>query len=140
MNIAQRAILSLCWQEEQHDEHEPRPWLRWLLTHVPGISNIPPRKSEKSQIAKEQWLALRKEEALRIDPERAEVFWWYGEVLDPYGVHDLPEKYRCIGRNYFARSPGIEIVSFDDLPEAVLDRLQARIDAGDFNHADSVPF
>jgi hypothetical protein len=83
---------------------------------------------------KEQWLAVRKEAALRVDPETAEVDWTYGQILDPYGVDpDLPEECQCIGRVYFARSPGSAVwVWFGDLPEATHDRLWARIRAGEF--------
>ena len=70
-----------------------------------------------------EWLAVRKEAALKIDPETAEVDWRYAQVLDPYGVDpDLPEKCQCIGREYFARSPGSDIwVHFHDLPEETRD-------------------
>ena len=139
MSIVQRAILRVCWQEEQYDRYAPRPWLRGLLTRVVGMTTIPSRKSEKSQLAKEQWLALRKDAALRIDPETAEVYCEHGQICDPYDVEDLSEEYQCIGRNYFARSPGIDVwVSFDDLPEVVCDRLWQRIDAGDFDREDDL--
>ena len=73
---------------------------------------------------KEQYLALRKEAALKIDPETAEVFWEHGQVLDPYGVYDLTDEVDCIGRNYFARSPGSDIwVWFGDLPDTTRDAL-----------------
>ena len=73
----------------------------------------------------EQWLAIRKEAARQIDPETAEVMWEYVEMADPYGVDpDLPEEYECIGRGYFASSPGSDVwVSFRDLPEATRDAL-----------------
>jgi hypothetical protein len=109
MNIIQKAILRVCWQEEQYDKHAPRPWLRWLLTRVVGITTELSRESEMSQLARKQWLALRKQEALRIDPERVEVYCKWGQVLDPYGVHDLLPEEQCIGPNYFARSPGSEV-------------------------------
>ena len=55
---------------------------------------------------------------------------WIGdsEVLDPYGVDpDLPEECQCIGREYFARSPGSDIwVHFHDLPEETRDALWER--------------
>jgi hypothetical protein len=137
MNTVQKAILRTCWQEEQCDTHAPRPWLRWLLIRVVGMTTIPSRKSEKSQLAKEQWLALRKDAGLKIDPETAEVFWVHGQVCDPYGLCDLTDEERCIGRNYFARSPGSNVwVCFDDLPDAVCDRLWARLEAGDFRRDD----
>jgi hypothetical protein len=68
------------------------------------------------------WLAIRKEAGLKIDPETAEVEWTYGNIGDPYGVKALPED--CIGRIYFARSPGSDVwVDFDDLPDATRDAL-----------------
>jgi hypothetical protein len=76
----------------------------------------------------EQWLAIRKEAARQIDPETAEVHWWYVQTMDPYGVDpDLPEEYQQIGRGYFARSPGSDVwVSFYDLPEATVEALWAK--------------
>ena len=69
----------------------------------------------------EQWLAIRKEAGLKIDPETAEVEWIYALTLDPYGVYpELPEEYRQVGREYFARSPGSDVwVLFGDLPDAI---------------------
>jgi hypothetical protein len=140
MNIVHKAILHACWQKEnEHGRHAVRPWLRSFLARVVGIEVIPSRKSERSRMATKQWCALRKEEALRIDPERAEVYWTYGQTFDPYGVEDLPEEYQQIQRNYFARSPGSDVwVSFDDLPNAVLDRLWERIETGNFNREDDL--
>jgi hypothetical protein len=55
----------------------------------------------------------------RIDPATAEVMWEYGYTLDPYGVHELLDEEKQIGRAYFARSPGSDVwVSFYDLPDA----------------------
>ena len=55
------------------------------------------------------WLASRQEAGLKIDPETAEVEWTYAQTLDPYGVYPLlPEEY-CVGREYFARSPGSDV-------------------------------
>ena len=73
----------------------------------------------------QQWLEIRKEAGGKIDPSTAEVFWTYGQTLDPYGVYpDLPEEYRQVGREYFARSPESEIwVSFGDLPGEVSEKL-----------------
>jgi hypothetical protein len=68
----------------------------------------------------EQWLAVRKEAGLKIDPATAEVRWNYAESFDPYGLGlDLPDEYRqSIGRESFARSPGTDIwVWFGDLPK-----------------------
>jgi hypothetical protein len=80
---------------------------------------------QNEQISVEQFLAIRKEAALQIDPETAEFMWSWEQILDPYGVHpDLPEECDCVGRVYFARAPGSEVwVSFYDLPEATVERL-----------------
>src|SRR5262245_19971461 len=143
MNIVDKTILHTCWQQEdENGMHPPRSWLRWFLTRVVRMKGIPVRESETKQRKREQWLAVRKEEGLRIDPETAEVFWEHGQVCDPYGVRELPPEYDCIGRNYFARSPRSNVwVSFDDLPDAVCDRLRTRMKAGDFeDHGDEIPF
>jgi hypothetical protein len=73
----------------------------------------------------EEWLALRQQAALAINPDTAEVAWVYGLTLDCYGVHpDLPEELQQVGREYFARSAGSETwVSFGDLPEATREAL-----------------
>ena len=49
-----------------------------------------------------QWLAIRKA-GLKIDPATAEVMWTYGYTLDPYGVYELSDEEKQIGREYFAR-------------------------------------
>lgn len=76
-----------------------------------------------------QWLGLRKDAALKIDPATAELTWRHGQVLDPYGViRDLPDECYQIGRNYFARSPGSDVwVSFDDLSHEVVSELWRKI-------------
>jgi hypothetical protein len=88
----------------------------------------PVEGSAANQMAVEQWLAIRKEAALKIDPETAEVDWTYAQTLDPYGVHpDLPEEYSQVGRAYFARSPGSDVwVWFGDLPDATKKALWER--------------
>jgi hypothetical protein len=77
------------------------------------------------ETAREQWLAVRKEAGLLIDPETAEVEWTYALTLDPYGIYpDLPEELQQVGREYFARSPGSNVwVQFGDVPEATRDAL-----------------
>jgi hypothetical protein len=138
MNTVQRAILRACWQKESEDGmHAARPWFRRLLSHVFGMKAIPPRESETKRRRREQWLAVRREAALQIDAETAEVFWEHGQVLDPYGLYDLTDEEFCIGRNYFARSPGSNVwVWFGDLPDVVSDRLWERLRAGDLNYDD----
>ena len=85
-------------------------------------------KGEDRQVPVEQWLAIRKEEALRINPEIAETYSEHGYIVDPYGVEpNLPDECRCIGRIDFARNPGSDIwVCFYDLPKATRDRLSER--------------
>jgi hypothetical protein len=82
-------------------------------------------KVHAEEMAVEQWLAIRKEAGLRIDPETAEVYWEYGHTLDPYGVDpDLPAEYRQIGRLNFARAPDSDIwVCFYDLPDTTREAL-----------------
>jgi hypothetical protein len=76
----------------------------------------------------EDWLAIRKEEGLKIDPYTAECDWRYIETFDPYGVDpELPDECRQVGRGYFARQPGSEVwVWFGDLPEKTRDALWER--------------
>jgi len=79
----------------------------------------------ESDLSLEQWLEIRKKLGATIDPETAEIEWWYGQIMDPYGVEpDLPAEFQCVGRLYFARSPGTDIwVSSYDLPENTCDKL-----------------
>jgi hypothetical protein len=85
-------------------------------------------KIEKPEIA--EWLAIREAEALRIDPQTAELHWQWGQILDPYGVQGVPEGGDCVGRIYFARNPGSKIwVSFYDLPQETNEALWNRIKA-----------
>ena len=63
----------------------------------------------REELTVEQWLQIRKQEGLKIDPESAEVTWSYAQVLDPYGVYRLLPEEECVGRVYFARSPGSDI-------------------------------
>jgi hypothetical protein len=72
-----------------------------------------------------EFLSIRKEAGLKIDPATAEVEWLYALTLDPYGIGlDIPEEYQCVWREYFARSPESDIwVEFGDLPPATRDLL-----------------
>lgn len=66
----------------------------------------------------------RTEAGLKINSETAEVWWEYGQELDPYGVLDLLPEEDCVGRKYFARAPGSDIwVEFGDLPQETCDAL-----------------
>jgi hypothetical protein len=93
---------------------------------------------EQVELTREEWLAIRKEAGLRIDPATAEIYWCWGQVMDPYGVGaNLPEECWQVGRVWFARSPGGGVwVSFHDLPEATVAALWKRIDAGDYDDDD----
>jgi hypothetical protein len=55
------------------------------------------------------WVASREAAAATIDIETCELGWWYGELLDPYGLigaqGELLEEERMVGRNKFVRSP-----------------------------------
>jgi hypothetical protein len=76
-----------------------------------------------------QWLAIRKEEAPKIDPATAEVACWYAQMIDPYGLLDpdsIDPQYWGWQREWFARRPGSDIwVLFDDLPEETWDALRS---------------
>lgn len=73
-----------------------------------------------------QRLAIRREAALQIDPETAEVMCTYTNSVDPYGIYpDCPEE--CIGRVYFARPSGSDVwVDFNDLPDATVRALREK--------------
>jgi hypothetical protein len=75
-----------------------------------------------------EFRSIRTEAEQHIDPITAEVEWTYAQTMDPYGIDpDLPEEYRQVGREYFARSPGSDIwVWFGDLPEAISSALWER--------------
>jgi hypothetical protein len=85
-------------------------------------------KAVNDKMNVDQFLAIRKEAGLKIDPATAEVCWIYAQTLDPYGLGlDIPEEYQQIGREYFARSPGTDIwVLFRDLPDETEKALWAR--------------
>jgi hypothetical protein len=76
----------------------------------------------------ENWLAIRKEGGLQIDPETAEVDWDYALTLDPYYLgYEIPEECQQVGREYFVRSPGSDVwVWFGDLPERTREVLWER--------------
>ena len=89
------------------------------------LENPPSNGMVIAEQEKEKWLAIRREEALKINPQTAEVLWVYAQTLDPYGVEpELPPEYQQVGREYFARRPGGDTwVWFNDLPAATHDAL-----------------
>jgi hypothetical protein len=94
------------------------------------------------RIRAEVWLALLKIAGHQIDPEKAEVHWSFRQVVDPYGVHsDLQLECDCVGRLYFARSPGSRVwVEFGDLPDATRQALWMRAGRQPSIIDDEVPF
>jgi hypothetical protein len=98
-------------------------------------------KEEAVEMTIEEFLAIREEAGLKIDPETAEVYWHYAQVLDPYGIDpNLPDELRCVGRAYFARSPDSDgWVEFRDLPEATRDALWQKLKNGGFPD-DDLPY
>jgi hypothetical protein len=83
------------------------------------------RTKAMDQAEIDEWLAARKRAGQSIDPETAEVDWWYAQTLDPYGIDpDLPDEYWQVGREYFACAPNSDVwVNFSDLPDATMETL-----------------
>jgi hypothetical protein len=83
------------------------------------------RTKAMDQAEIDEWLAARKRAGQSIDPETAEVDWWYAQTLDPYGIDpDLPDEYWQVGREYFACAPNSDVwVNFSDLPDATRETL-----------------
>ncbi len=98
-------------------------------TVIEGLfPNVPVKKRAPGEI--KRWLAIRKEEGLKIDPETAEVACWRAQSIDPYGLLDeweLPEEFYSVGRECFARAPGSDMwVEFGDLPQETQQKLWER--------------
>src|SRR5260370_24868342 len=90
-------------EAHNHNREEPNP-----LQKPGNLKTM--RKQQAEQIEVKKWLAIRKKAGCKIDPETAEVMWIYAYDLDPYGTDpELPDEYRQVGRNYYARSPGSDI-------------------------------
>lgn len=118
--------------------YEPRPL--WDRNHTGPLieelddeltqavrDNPPTDEMVAEEHKKLKWLAIRREEALKIDAATAEVFWSYEQTFDPYRIEPLPEGYWQVGREYFARRPNGDIwVWFGDLPAATADALWKR--------------
>jgi hypothetical protein len=80
----------------------------------------------------ERWHEIRKEEALAIDPETAEVCWDYGEYSDPYKLYPVVPEFPVdpLEKMYFVRRPDGDIwVRDNDLPDAVFAALWERLEA-----------
>jgi hypothetical protein len=91
---------------------------------------------------RDEWLAIRKGAALKIDPATAQIWWSWAEILDPYGVYpEVQYEASCIGRCYYARSPESDIwVWWGDLPDDVSDKLQQKSEAIGFEDPDGGDF
>jgi hypothetical protein len=62
-----------------------------------------------------------------IDTDKAEVWFYYAQILDPYGELALLEEERCVGRVFFAVDPEVGIsVAFYDLPKEKREALSAK--------------
>ena len=99
--------------------------------------------AQKNEPRVKEWLATRKKAGEDLDPEKtAEVMWIHAQTLDPYGVcREMPGELNSVGREWFARAVGSDIwgISYDDLPRAVVERLEQRIAAGDFDQISALP-
>jgi hypothetical protein len=115
----------------EHLQVEPLSKQRDALVELlkrASTGGCPRTPQEREEL--ERWLTIRKGEALKIDPQTAEVDWSYAQTLDPYDVLDeweLPEEFHQVGREYFARAPGSDIwVEFGDLSHEIRDKLWQR--------------
>ncbi len=101
-----------------------------MINREPKTSEAENSQDTHQQLDVKQWLQIRKDAGLMIDPETAELTWWHAEEFDPYGVRDdLPDELRgIIGRQHFARAPGTDVwVWVYDLPQPAKDRVLERI-------------
>jgi hypothetical protein len=74
-----------------------------------------------------EFYAERLEAGKRIDPDKAEIYFTWVRMTDPYGVYP-PFEGDCIGRCWFAYTPEEGSVSFRDLPPEIRAILEKRID------------
>lgn len=75
----------------------------------------------------EAFHAERKAEAQRINLANCVTAGWYVQILDPYGVLDVPGEWDCIGHNWFVRNlPDGDWVWSGDLPEGTRKALEGR--------------
>jgi hypothetical protein len=74
----------------------------------------------------EAFLAERREAGKLIDPMNCELTKVWGQVLDPYGLFDVPEGCQCYGSDLFVRNlPDGKWVWDGDLPEEIAKALTA---------------
>jgi hypothetical protein len=81
---------------------------------------------------REAFMANIEKAAMAINPATAKVCACHVLVVDPYGIYDLPDEAKCVGREHFARAPGSKRwVAFSHLPQSVVDELWKRIERDD---------
>lgn len=98
---------------------------------------------DKCSLEIEKWLALRKDEALKINAEDAEIMWVRGQALDPYEVFGITihSPYHFWVELCFVRRPESDIwVYAEDLPEKVRRELEERIKVDPPRPDDSLPW
>jgi hypothetical protein len=129
LNAARNALLELQRRASQGGCSASTTVIEALFPDVPAKKRT---AAERAEI--ERWLAIRKEEGLKIDPETAEVASWHALTFDPYGVMDdweLPEEFHQVDRGYFARAPGSDVwVEFSDLPLETARKLMNKHSGG----------
>ena len=86
---------------------------------------------------REQLVADRVREGLEINPETAEVTWYYIDIRNPYGFSEFPEG-ETVGRGYFACRPGGSWVSFYDLPDVTRDAFWQKFAEGRGSISDAI--
>lgn len=97
-------------------------------------TNMPVCLTEQAAAVEQRRAALHQERLAAgrlIDPATAEIMWWWAETLDPYGDGGLPPEAQCVGREWFARSPDGDWVSFSDLPEETRAAFRAKREANE---------
>ena len=95
------------------------------MTTATASGNQVSEKKIECSPEQRQFLEDRKEAGKLIDPDRAEVDWWYIRSLDPYGIYpDLPPEADQVGRGYFAKNPDNDVwVEFGDIQPVVREKL-----------------
>jgi hypothetical protein len=97
------------------NSEEENPYFDDLRKHVSHVRGGP--------VSDEEIIAM----ISAIDPKTCEVDWGYGETLDPYGVVGVRPEESCVGREYWARSPGSDVwINFVSLPRNVSDALMEK--------------
>src|SRR4051812_796913 len=94
----------------------------------PAAELVAERRAEREQLVERDARPdERGEVAIRIDPTTADVFFIYGEVLDPYDEDPPPPWASCRGRMFFAVDPQERVaVCFYALRAATRDALATK--------------